>query len=619
MTARTSSEGEASTEERGAARRGFIAQAGWEAAAVAPLDGDASNRRYFRLTHPRLGAAMLMDAPPELGEDVRPFAAVTGLLRGWGFGAPEVLAADLDAGFLLLEDLGDALFARVVARDAAAEPTLYEAAVDLLAALAERPAPPLAAGYGAVAPIRPYDRAALFREADLLPLWYAPSAPGDAEAADWTAAFRERLAEAVAPVAEARGVLVLRDYHAENLIWQGDARGGAQGRDRVRLLDYQDALRGHGAYDLVSLLEDARRDVPPALAEAMIARYLDRTGLAGADAEAFRIAYATLGAQRNLKIVGIFARLALRDGKPRYLDLIPRVWGLLMRDLAHPALASLREAVLALAPAPEPAVLDALRARAGARAQTAAAPASRLESPTDTAMILAAGLGTRMRPLTEATPKPLLRVGDAPLIDHAMRRAAEVGARRFVVNTHYLGAQVRAHLAALEGEIADEIVISDESDALLETGGGVARALPLIDRAAFLVVNSDSFWLGPRALAPLVEGWDPADMDALLLLTPTARTMAHARPGDFRLTPEARLERRGGAASAPFVYSGAQILKASLFEDAPAGAFSLNRIWDAAIAQGRAYGVIQDAPWVDVGTPEGLAQADALAKAESTP
>ena len=338
---------------RDAAIAEFLSAAGWGDATVGPLAGDASNRRYLRLV--RAGrTAVLMDSPPGRGEDVRPFLAVTGWLRDRGLSAPEPLAAAVDTGLLLLEDLGDELFVRHLARRPAAEPVLYAAAVDLLAGLAAAP-PPARIGTGRAAMVlAPYDSAVLDREAGLFTGWWLPAVstvtPGMAED------FAGLVAEATAPVAAARDVLVLRDYHAENLLWLPGRVGDA----RVGLLDYQDALAGHAAYDLVSLLEDARRDTSAELRAGMVGRYL--AARPEIDADAFRAAYAILGAQRNLKIIGIFARLAQRDGKPRYLRLIPRVWAHLQRDLAHPALARLAAWVARHAPAPEPDVL----ARAGA-------------------------------------------------------------------------------------------------------------------------------------------------------------------------------------------------------------------------------------------------------------
>jgi aminoglycoside/choline kinase family phosphotransferase len=332
--------------ERDALKAAFLREAGWGAARIAPLAGDASNRRYDRVA----GGAVLMDAPEERGEDVRSFIAMTDFLRGRGLSAPEILHADVARGFLLLEDLGDDLFARVCAADLAREAGLYEAAVDVLAYLAETPPPER---IGDFAP-PPYDAAMLVREAMLAVEWWLPAATGLAPSPDMLAEFEGLAAAMVAEVAGARDALVLRDYHAENLIWLP----GRAGLGRVGLLDYQGAMLGHAAYDLASLLEDARRDTVPELRAAMVARYLAATC---APEEAFRAAYATLAAQRNLKIVGLFARLLRRDGKPGYLDLLPRVWGHLMRDLEHPDLAPVRTFVAAHLPAPEPALLARLR------------------------------------------------------------------------------------------------------------------------------------------------------------------------------------------------------------------------------------------------------------------
>lgn len=328
----------------------FAAAAGWGAAERRPLAGDASNRRYLRLSAPGGGQAVLMDAPPERGEDVRPFVAVTHWLRGQDLSAPALIAADADRGLLLLEDLGDALYARVADQGEAA---IYAQAVDLLADLAGVPAPAKMGDWA----LPRYDAAVLAREAALVTDWYLPGATGAPTPPDLAAEYLALVGRATAEVAASRAVVVLRDYHAENLLWLPERAGAA----RVGLLDYQDALAGHAAYDLVSLLEDARRDVPLELAQAMVARHLARTG---AEPEGFRAAYAALGAQRNLKIIGIFARLAIRDHKPRYLALIPRVWRHLTADLAHPRLADLRAWVAAHLPEPGPGVLARLAARA---------------------------------------------------------------------------------------------------------------------------------------------------------------------------------------------------------------------------------------------------------------
>lgn len=339
----------------------FLGTAGWRADAARPLAGDASNRRYLRLGPDRgRPAAVLMDAPPERGEDVRPFVAVTHWLRRHGISAPAISAADTARGFLLLEDLGDDLYTRLLAAAPERETELYAAAVDLLAAMAANPVPAMLGPADCRVALPPYDAAVLVREAALIREWWLPAATGTDLPPDLAAEFDALVAEATATVEPARDVVVLRDYHADNLIWLPGRAGCA----RVGLLDYQDALAGHAAYDLMSLLEDARRDTPVALQQAMTARYLDRRPELAA--EAFRAAYSALGAQRNLKIVGIFARLAVRDAKPRYLDLIPRVWGHLLRDLSHPGLAPLAAWVARHVPPPEPATLARVAAAAGA-------------------------------------------------------------------------------------------------------------------------------------------------------------------------------------------------------------------------------------------------------------
>jgi aminoglycoside/choline kinase family phosphotransferase len=289
----------------------FLDRAGWAGAAILPLAGDASFRRYFRIAQDGK-SAVLMDAPPE-HEDSRPFLAVARHLDMIGFRAPRILAEDLDAGLILLEDFGDARMKEVIEADPAAESRLYCQAIDLLADLHAAPC-------GA---LPPYDMAVYQREAGLFPEWYVPALGFDADSAGYHAAWDE----ALAPIAREQSITVLRDYHAENIMLLGDGSLG--------LLDFQDALAGHPAYDLVSLLQDARRDVPEAIEADMIARYAAKRPFDAA-------AYALLGAQRNAKILGIFTRLWKRDGKPRYLSFQPRVWSYLERDLAHPALAPVK-------------------------------------------------------------------------------------------------------------------------------------------------------------------------------------------------------------------------------------------------------------------------------------
>lgn len=291
----------------------FIQAAGWGDAAIAPLPGDASFRRYFRLS--RDGeTAMLMHAPPP-HEDPRPFLDVARWLAANGLRGPAILAEDAAAGWVLIEDFGDERVREWIDAHPADEAPIYEAAVDTLVALHRLPPGPFA----------PYDMAVYQREAALFVEWYCPANGLTVDEASWHAVWHA----ALDPLLDRQmpGVTVLRDYHAENVMLPPD---GTQG-----LIDFQDALVGHPAYDLVSLLQDARRDVGEDLEAAMLARYV----AAASPGPDFAADYARLGAQRNAKIVGIFTRLAKRDHKPRYLAMIPRVWNAMERDLAHPALA----------------------------------------------------------------------------------------------------------------------------------------------------------------------------------------------------------------------------------------------------------------------------------------
>ncbi len=343
-------------------RRAFLIAAGLGDVRVERMPGDASTRTYTRLHRPGAAPLILMDAPktdesPPCGPEDSPaqrqasgynalqrlaacridaFVAADIYLRGLGLSAPEIIAFDVESGFAVLEDLGQDLFARRIEAGQPPEP-FYEAAIDLLIRLHAAPPPDAlpVPGHGPW-PLLTYDSLALKTATDLLPAWLPQLAPeltfSDAALAAWDALW--------API-HARGeagasVFAHRDYHAENLLWLDERDGLA----RVGLLDFQDAVRAHPAWDLAALLQDARRDVAPELEAAMLARYLD-AGLQN-DQTAFLADYAALATLNNVRVVGIFARLIARDGKPRYRAFLPRMWRLLDRDLTHPDLADLK-------------------------------------------------------------------------------------------------------------------------------------------------------------------------------------------------------------------------------------------------------------------------------------
>ncbi|MDP5219487.1 phosphotransferase [Ruegeria sp. 2205SS24-7] len=321
----------------------FLQHEGVQDAQTQALAGDASNRRYLRLTDPAGNRLILMDAPPENGEDVGPFQSIARHLRDIGLSAPVIHAADPKAGFLLLEDLGDGLFARLIERDAALENSLYQAASDVLITLRSAPVPSLA---------QP-DATHLATMTGIAFEKYAEAITGRDQSQD-AAEFQSRFHKILDQVLSDPPVLALRDYHAENLIWLPDRDGPA----RVGLLDFQDAFLCHPAYDLVSLLQDARRDVSPRTEAETIRYYIEGTGC---DAHPFTTAYAVLGTQRNLRILGVFGRLCRDYGKPHYVKLIPRVWGHLMRDLYHPAMQSVAGLLRNSLPEPTPENLSRLR------------------------------------------------------------------------------------------------------------------------------------------------------------------------------------------------------------------------------------------------------------------
>ena len=303
-------------------RRHFLEKSGWRSGKCQALAADASFRSYYRVQTDNM-SVILMDAPPPK-ELVSPFINVANYLRTIGFSAPKILYANYEDGFVLMEDLGDKKFSDLLFSSENPE-SIYHRAMDVLCALHEINPPPW---------LKPYDESVLLTEADLLIDWYFPTLKRNIDVETMRNDYHQAWKEAFSMIDLSPTVTVLRDFHSENLMWLPNRNGASA----VGLLDFQDALAGPPAYDVVSLLEDARHEIPQPFVLKSLDYYIEQSQV---DPSTFRNAYNTLGAQRNSKIIGIFTRLWKRDHKDRYLEFMPRVWSLLENNLRDPSLQSL--------------------------------------------------------------------------------------------------------------------------------------------------------------------------------------------------------------------------------------------------------------------------------------
>ncbi len=553
----------------------FLKKTGIKDAKISPLAGDASFRRYDRVEHDG-NIKVLMDAPPEF-EDTRPFYAIADFLSCSDLNSPKIYAKDFENGFLLLEDLGAGLFKTVLEQHPERELELYRNAVDELVTLNACDVPPkLSYGEGDYE-LSHYDMNMLLTEISLFTDWYYPALTGHRLCVDKRKVFLNLWYSVLKDVSTAKECLVLRDYHAENLVDLGNGNVGQ--------LDFQDAVIGHSAYDLVSLLQDSRRDASVETEEKLIKYFTEKLGR---DESRFRADYAVLGAQRSVKIIGIFARLCLRDSKRQYLNLIPRMWGLLERCIEHPLLIDIKNWLDLETPDKRDIALDAI----------ALVP--------NHAMILAAGLGTRMKPLTDNTPKPLLKVAGKAMLDHTLDALAAAGVANAVINKHHHADQIDAFVDNRK-DWRPNIILSNECDELLDSGGGVKKALPMLGGEPFYILNSDMIWTdnGQLALSRLATFWRD-DMDILMLLIKRDEARGHDGVGDFHLNENGSLRWRGDDAFSDYHYGGVLIIRPECFENTPDGPFTLRKIFRKSQKEGRLFGLPHDGVWYHVGTISSL-------------
>lgn len=563
----------------------FLNKVGWHGAEVKPLAGDASFRRYDRISLNEK-KAVLMDAPPEF-EDTRPFVAVAKHLKKNNLCAPEILASDFENGFLLLEDLGDNLFKTILESEPKRELELYDCAVNELVKINALPVHKSLTYQGRHHSLVPYGEALLLDEIDLFIDWYYPALTGKRLPHTKREVFRSLWKKVLSRLGEPDECLVLRDYHAENLL---ETKDGSIG-----LIDFQDAVNGHSAYDLVSLLQDARRDVSPTVEEEMIRKFIRALGR---DEGQFIEQYAILGAQRNVKIIGIFARLFLRDGKDNYLSLQPRVWGLLERCLEHPVLAEIK----AWLDVEIPDQRDV--------------PLVPHKLYPDHAMILAAGLGLRMRPMTDNKPKPLIKVAGKEMLSYTLDGIAAAGIKNTIINMHFCADQIEEYVENRK-DWRPFIKLSDEREELLDSGGGVKHALPLLGSNPFYILNSDMIWTecGYPALSRLATDWND-DMDILMLLIRRDQAYGHDGEGDFHRGADGRLTFRGDDPFSDYYYGGMLIIRPECFVGVEENIFSLRKLFRKAAREKRLFGLVHEGEWYHVGTPESVEETEKLLKGE---
>ncbi len=562
----------------------FLENAGWKQAQREFLTHDASFRHYERIIQREESdlpqSAILMDAHPQW-EKLDSFIKIAQFLKNKGVCTPTIYAADRQKGFILLEDFGDETFTKALL-SGKHQKDLYTKAIDILSYLHKTVSDKELTSLE----ISKYTPKDTLQEVLLFFDWYIPGVLGQPLSSSKIEEFSHLFHTLYKEIADFPTSFALRDYHVDNLMVLPDTH-------YTGLLDFQDAIQAPLVYDLVSLLEDARQDITEDLAQELLSHYKNSFSIPPwRNDEVFSKAYVFWGLQRNLRILGVFTRLAFRDKKKRYLNYIPRLWSWVEKDLSHPFLEPLRSYFREILPKKNRS----------------------LPSPfwPDQFIILGAGLGKRMRPLTDETPKPLLSFQHDTLLGFALKQVESMSPAQVAINSHYLAEQVKDYIKKKALFFPFSTILTYESP-LLETGGGVASILPYFNKQdSFFVMASDLIWtdLIESPLLQLARKFNPEQMDALLVITPTVSQGAfqihgYTGPGDFFLEEDSRLRFREQEKTATYVFPSLQILHPRLFEGEDIRPFSLVEIYKKAQKQGRLFGLlIEEGTWFHVGTPE---------------
>ncbi|MBN2780147.1 MAG: phosphotransferase [Alphaproteobacteria bacterium] len=554
----------------------FLEKNGWDKADKRTVAGDASGRKYERLTQ-NGQTVILMDAS-QSKESIAPFIQIDQHLESLNISVPHIIAKDEENGFLLLEDFGNNTFKKLLDERKDPEP-LYKKAMDVLIDLHKMPiekAIPKDLRY--YSPQKMYEDMVIYLD------WITPDASEKAKS-DFKKAW-----EKVLPMAHACPQnLVLRDYHVANVMLLPKRDGVKQ----CGVLDFQDAYRGPTTYDIVSLLEDARREVPQEIQENMKEYYLKQ--FPGLDKKTFETSYAIMAGLRHTRVLGIFKRLHDFLGKKSYQKQYARhVGGLLRSALQHPVMKDIKLCF---------DVHDLW-------------PKTEKEISVSQAMILAAGKGSRMRPLTDGTPKPLLKFKGRSIMGYTVEKLADAGVKKIVINGHYLKKQIKDFVDRKQKQYPEiKFIFSDESG-ILETGGGVRQTLPYFGKDPFFVVNGDSYWEGDEnVFETLSQVWREKKATTLMLCDLDQVNCA-VKKGDYFLKENGNITRFDSEKNK--MYMGVHITNADLFsgKELPVH-FSLLKLWDDAEKTNTLFGQVFTGQWYHLSTPEDLIEKENIDSANS--